>query len=170
MVAELTDQEKLFVENVLMGMTQTQAARAAGYSRPDNRASEMMQKPHIVATIQRGKHLLAKRSRMTKDRVVEIVARAVEIAEMQGDPRSMITGAAEFAKMFGYYEPERKEVTLSSEVKERQKQLQELSDEDLLALSGDEGYHDYIEGEYTTTTPDADQDEKVPALPSRKKG
>ena len=81
-----------------------------------------------------------------REKVMEIIEDAVEIARIQGDPRTMISGAQEFNKMQGFYAPERKHVTLETDKDARLKQIEEMDEQQLLEALGKE--QPYIDAEF----------------------
>jgi phage terminase small subunit len=73
----LTDKQKAFVQEYLIDLNASAAARRAGYSvRTANRiASENLAKPHIQAAIQKAMKEREKRTEITQDKVLQELAR-----------------------------------------------------------------------------------------------
>lgn len=71
---------------------------------------------------------------MNRRTVVNGMLKAVEMAEDLRQPSSMITGWKEIARMCGYYEPERREITLNVESKDLLQRIQTLPKDKLLEL------------------------------------
>lgn len=46
-----TEKQQIFIDKVVAGATQTEAARAAGYSGPGNQAYHLMRLPHVAMKI-----------------------------------------------------------------------------------------------------------------------
>ena len=107
-IMSLTPKQKIFVESLIKGQTQSLAARSAGYSNIHVEANRLMQMPKIheaVAYLHR-KH--EKASQMTRKKVMDGLLEAIEMAKMQAEPATMVNGWREIGRMCGYYAAERK--------------------------------------------------------------
>lgn len=82
---------------------------------------------------------------MNRKTVLNGMLKAIEIAEDQCQPSSMISGWKEVARMCGYYEPERREILLSVESKNLLEQIQTLPKAKLLELWHE---HEAVDGEF----------------------
>jgi hypothetical protein len=69
---------------------------------------------------------------MDRKQVLQGILEAIEIAKDMRQPSSMISGWREVGRMCGFYEPERREITLSVDKKELMKELRNMSTHDLL--------------------------------------
>jgi hypothetical protein len=78
--------------------------------------------------------MLAKASGISRKRVLEGFLEAIELAKIQADPSAMIAGWREIGRMCGYYEPEKKEISLSVDASALYNRLRELPDEVLLRI------------------------------------
>jgi phage terminase small subunit len=128
------DRMLLFVQNVVNGMNPTAAARAAGYSQYERHAKRLMAKPFVKKMLAFAAEVSAKKKRITRDKVHEMVMEAFDIARTSADASSMVRAASELNRMNGFYEPERHVIELSSNVKEAQEALSQMSDDELLQL------------------------------------
>lgn len=126
----------------ITGFTPRQAALQAGYkSKRDYMKWE--DDPYVQEQITLHVKRTRKEAVYTRDKVMEIVEDAVEVARIIADPTAMIRGAQEFNKMQGYYAPEKKEVFVSVEHTQRLQQMEEMSEEELLiALDKEQPYID----------------------------
>ena len=95
------------------------------------------------------RNLLA--TNMSRKKVMEGLLESIEMAKDQRQPNSMITGWKEIGRMCGFYEPERREITLSVNSKEILEELTTLSKDKLLEMAADQ---DAIEGELVLVPPD----------------
>lgn len=130
----LTDLERKFVENFAFGMTQSQAARVAGYANPFERAKELLRKPHIIAAIDVLRTQNAERIDVSRKDVLEGMKEAIDMARSLQDPVAMIAGWREIAKVCGHYEPTRKQVDISINGHVALQKLEQLPDADLMKL------------------------------------
>ena len=72
----LTQKQKLFVEQYLIDLNATQAARRAGYSKRSamELGYQLLQKPSVVEAIQDAMQERSRRTQVTQDRVLEELA------------------------------------------------------------------------------------------------
>lgn len=136
----------------ILGFTPRQAALQAGYrSHADYMKFE--NDPYVVETLKNHVAEVTREAKWTRDEVLGVVERAVDIAEITADPTAMLRGAQEINKMQGYYAEETKHVKLDVDVNIRQKQISEMSEAELLEALGKE--QPYIDAEF----------EELPELP-----
>lgn len=149
-----SDNRLKYIEAREMGMYPAQAARYAGYKDPVKSARHLEHEdPIVMEAIAE----IEKRNRetlnMTREKVMEGLLDAIQLAKLNDDAGSMIRGFAEVNRMCGHYEPERKEVTIvSASAAERRRAISQASDEELLKLIGGK----MVEGEYEVLDEDAD--------------
>jgi phage terminase small subunit len=74
---ELTDKQRMFIEEYLIDLNATQAAIRAGYSEDTARqiASENLSKPYIQEAIQEAKQERIERTKITQDKVLQELAK-----------------------------------------------------------------------------------------------
>ena len=94
---------------------------------------------------------------MTRQRVMEGLLEAVEMAKIQADPTAMIAGWREVGKMCGYYEPVKKQIDVNITGNVVMERLNRLSDADLLKLIEDQTTS-ALEGEFIEVA-EGDEDE-----------
>ncbi len=143
--SKLTPQQQKFVDGIEMGLKPTQAAKAAGYSKPPQAAHQQMQKAPVKAALDTIHQRTRKNLRMTREKVEGGIMRAIEMAELQADPQSMIRGYAEINRMCGFYAPEQKEVKLSTNARRAKTQFESMPEEELLKILSSD---DVIDGEF----------------------
>lgn len=80
---------------------------------------------------------------ITRRDVVEGLREAIDLAQLKEEPSAMVAGWREIGKVVGVYEPKEVKVTHNGTIQHQLEQLEQLSDEELLAISSDE----VIEGE-----------------------
>lgn len=144
--APLTEMQRQFVVHLVdHGMTQTAAARAAGFAQPGTAANQLMQHPKIERAIAERRAEYAAASQVTKKRVIDGFLESIEMAKIKADPLTMIAGWREVGKMCGFYEPTKAKIEVSVQGQVLLQRLNGLSDEELLKLS--EGDPTVLEGE-----------------------
>lgn len=141
----LSPAQQRYVDLRLQGLTMAAAARAAGYS--DDRG-ELKSHPVIVELINAGRVNFGKQVGMTREKILEGLEEAIDLARIKGDPASMVAGWREVAKVTGHHAPKQSEikVTHTGTVNVAQ-QLQKMSDDELLQLI--QQPTDSLEGEFT---------------------
>lgn len=150
----ISPKEREFVRlYVVEGKPVTVAAREAGFTSGDS-YKLLLAKPAVVAQIRASQYEIAKTLKVTRNKVLEGMMEAIEIAKVQEDPTAMIRGWTEVGKICGYYE---KKVVLKDERKAATDNLKSLSTEDLVALAtGKKSVADLLpetlEGEFSEVT------------------
>ena len=124
-----------FCENVLLGMSHTQAAKAAGYS--STHGSRLMKKPEVKTYLETQRYAMRRAAIVTREDAIQGFLHAIQDAKLLSDPNAQIAGWREVARMLGFYEPEKKELKLSLSQEETRKQLEALPEDELLKLVGD---------------------------------
>lgn len=144
--APLTEMQRQFVTYFVdHQMTQTAAARAAGFSNPGTAANQMMQHPKIERAIAERRAEYAAASQVTKKKVIDGFLESIEMAKIKADPLTMIAGWREVGKMCGFYEPSKAKIEVSVNGQVLIQRLNTLSDEELLKIA--EGDPDVFDAE-----------------------
>lgn len=149
----LTEQQKIFVDQIMKGKGPNVAARIAGYSQPDAQGYTIAKSPKVQAAIKylHKKHEQA--SQMTRKKVMDGMLEAIDMARMQADAGVMIAGWREIGRMCGYYAPEVKKIDINISAKRVIDKLETLSDADLVKMIEDSSQ--VIEAEATEILEDA---------------
>ena len=143
----LTEKQRMFVHHLVHDkLNQTAAARLAGFNQPATAANSLMKNPKVLAAIAEERAEYAKASGMTKRKVIEGFAEAIDLARIKADPVAMIAGWREIGKMCGFYEATKTKVEVSVQGQVLIQRLNTMSDEELLALV--EGDPSILEGEF----------------------
>jgi Terminase small subunit len=129
---ELTNMQKEFVKNYCLGMQQTQAARSAGYKHPSVDGYQLMRQPKIQDGIRVERTKYEHAGNMTRKKVLDGLAEAIDIARTTSEPASMVAGWREVAKICGYYAPETKRLELSVAGSIHVSQLENMTDDELV--------------------------------------
>lgn len=137
-----SDAEERFAHAIAVDRMHYEAALIAAGIRPGanprKKATALAAKPHVAARIAELRAETARANAMTKQKVMDGMLEAIEMAKVQADPLTMISGWREIGKMCGFYAPTRAEIAISVQAKEAQFALTKMSDSELLALSGEE--------------------------------
>jgi hypothetical protein len=131
-----------YINYRLIGFSPRQAALQSGYkSEADYMKWE--EDPEVQAALRN--HIQSNRREIlySRDKVMEVIEKGIDICEITGDGVGMIRGAQEFNKMQGFYAPEQKEIRISADIEVRKREMSEMSEADLLeALNKDQPYID----------------------------
>ena len=153
----LTTRMKEFVKLWAQGETILSAAIRAGYNDGGTYAYRLAKDPAILKIYHREKEAYAAAVGMTRQKVMEGLLEAVEMAKIQADPTAMIAGWREVGKMCGYYEPVKKQIDVNLTGNVVMQRLNKLSDAELLKLIETETAN-ALEGEFVEVLGD-DEDE-----------
>lgn len=148
--SKLTDKQRLYVENRLLGLNQTASARAAGYAEGScTSIGHQLEKNPVIKNvlILASKQALQKMS-IGREDVLKGLMDAVDTASTATE---LVAAWREIGKLIGAYEPEKVEHTHKLEDISREK-LAMMSDAELLTHAGDAEFRltddDIIEGEF----------------------
>jgi Terminase small subunit len=129
--------QRLFAEQYALDHNGAAAAVRAGYAPRSARqtAHDLLSDPDVRALVTQYEEEAAQRLAVTREKVLEELQVAIEVARLKGDPMAMIAGWREIAKMCGYYALERKKVEVSVDGEALQAKIAAMSDQELLALA-----------------------------------
>jgi phage terminase small subunit len=151
---EFTPKQREYVAYRVRGMTPYAAAKAIGdpthsyyLERWLNgpKGQKLLTEMEATATIARP---------VPRAVVVDNLLEATEMARAARDPMGMIAANREIGRMFGYYEPERKEFLIAESIEVVQREIRSLSDNALLQI---------VNRKRLTLTPDGKVVEDSPA-------
>ena len=115
-------------------MTRTQAAKAAGYPKPEIDGNRLLRQPEIQAFLEAEGKAYQDASGVDRKMVVEGMLEAIEMAKTMADPQTMIVGYRELSRMLGFNAPETKRVEVSVSGSVQVQQLEQMTDEELVKL------------------------------------
>lgn len=94
---------------------------------------------------------------MDRKQVLQGILEAIEIAKDMRQPSSMISGWKEVGRMCGFYEPERREITLSVDKKQVMEELKSMSTSELLEYAAKKDAEDNaLDAEFEVVEDDAE--------------
>lgn len=140
---DATPREAEFVRCMSMGMSPKAAAKHAGYSSPTIEGPKIAAQPNIAAAVREQQAKWEEANKITKRMVFDGFMEAAQMAKLQSDPIVMVAAYREIGRMAGYYEPQKRELTVSVTGSLVVQRIQQLSDDQLLKLVEGE----VIEGE-----------------------
>lgn len=150
----LSHQQKLYIQSRKRGLPKTQSAISAGYA--ERMADDIEKVPEVREEIEKHAALEKRRARWTRNKMLEKLERAIDMAEIQADPANMIAGLREVGKVEGYYAPEVKKIDITS-TKRLIGKYEVMSDQELLEVAEGEA-REVIEGDYRDVTDDAGEE------------
>lgn len=101
--------------------------------------------------MQKAHNQTQKAANMSRKKVMDGMLEAIDLARILEKPTAMISGWKEVGRMCGFYEPDRKEITLNVQGAQLEKELKSLPREELYRLMEQHGesLDSIIEGEAT---------------------
>lgn len=131
----LTDKQKLFIKHWAAGDSILGAAYQAGYSDSGQMAYRMVHDPAILKLYNEEKKKYEASVGMTRERVMNGLVEAIDMARTMADPNAMVAGWREVGKMCGYYAPVSVKVDVSVTDNTAYGRLNRMSDAELLELA-----------------------------------
>lgn len=127
-----TPQQVRFVEAWAEGNSVYASAVRAGYTDNGNYAYEMARNPKVIARYNEIKKKFEAAANMTREKVMDMLQEAYNMAKLQAEPMAMVAAAREVGKMCGYYAPVEKKIKIEGNV--TLDKMNRLSDDELLQL------------------------------------
>ena len=151
-VLALEPMERKFCALMAEGITASDAAHRAGYADPGKAAKQLLQRPPIRRALNYMIERTMQNSEITREDIIAGFQDAISIARQQSEAMTMIAGYREIGRMLGMYEAKVK-IEVSGPATEIQRQLQGMSDADLLKLIHERSaVLPPLEGEYAEVT------------------
>jgi len=152
----LTDQQKRFVVAVGQGLSQTAAARHAGYKFASVEGYQLMRNPRVLVALEKERTKYEHASMMSRKKVIDGLVEAIDVARLQAEASSMVAGWREIARICGYFAPETKQINISVNGAIRVAEIEQMTDDELSKL--------IMDGESTRLDDDDDLPEEDLAL------
>ena len=132
----LTPRQQFFVDFYVTCRNGAEAARRAGYAAPSARitASRLLTKANVKSALAVAEAKLARKSDITKAKVIEELLDACDVAKQRMDGGNMIRSMCEISKMLGFYKVEAKSREPRAENKDLSARLDALSDQELMDI------------------------------------
>jgi phage terminase small subunit len=113
------------------------AAVRAGYAPASAKvtASRLLTKANVRAAVEAAEQEVEAQLRLSKQKVLDELQTAIDMARLKGDPMGMIAGWREIAKLCGFYAPEVRKVELTAGQSRTRQEFEAMSDEALLLIA-----------------------------------
>ena len=147
---DLTDQDRIFVEGLLRGLSQVAAATAAGYNSPARMGTRKAKEPHIVAALEEGRRISAQATGITREKLNDMLMNAYYNAATSGEQVSAVMALAKINGLIEQKSTVKVQHSLTSPTDESD--LTQLPTEELMRLARAEPRL-LIEGEFKDVTP-----------------
>jgi len=133
----MTPKQARFIAEYAVDGNGAGAAVRAGYAPGSAKvtACRLLTQANVREALQASQQATARRLELDRQRVLDGILEAIELARVRADCHAQIRGWAEIAKLMGYYAPETRRVDLSAEGRGRMARLEGMKDEELLALA-----------------------------------
>ena len=133
---KLTVRQGKFVDHYALCGNAAEAARLAGYSARSARVTgpENLSKPAVKDALAARQRVFQSKMGVAKQDVVNGLLSAIQMGREQQNPAVMIAGLVQIAKLCGFYEPEKVNLTLSAGGKRLRAKFSAMSDDELLAI------------------------------------
>ncbi len=130
----LTEKQKLFIKHWAAGDSILGASYRAGYSDNGTYAYRMVKQPNILVLYQAEKAAYEEAAQMSRKKVMDMLLKAYDHAELAGEPASMVSAAREVGRMCGYYEPVKQKIDITVNGSVIHRRMESMSDSELLEL------------------------------------
>lgn len=132
--------KQLFVENMMLRLSPVDAARVAGFTTNlANIAKKLLADEDVCAMIEGYKQQLIEKYDVSRERVLQNLVDATEMARVQADPKSMVMALKEVSEVQGYHAP--RQVSMNSSVNittsNAKSRLRHVTDAELAELAGE---------------------------------
>lgn len=97
-------------------------------------ATRLLKNANVQAAIAERQATNAERFDLNREAVIAELQTAIEVAKEQKNPAAMISGWREIAKICGFYQPTTHEVRLTDSQVSMLRNLEAMSDEELIAI------------------------------------
>lgn len=133
---KLTTRQALFVDHYALCGNAAEAARLAGYSARSARVigPETLSNPAVKAALQARQRVFQAELQLTKEDVIAGLLSAVQLGREQQNPRAMISGWVQIAKLCGFYEPQVTQIEVPGGSARLMAKYAVMSDAELLAI------------------------------------
>ena len=140
--AVLTDMQKDYADAKMLGETNAEALRIAGYA-PTNVDIEK-RSAEVAAYLAEARKGIVDATTLTRLDVIQGILNAIEMARTMSEPATMIAGYEKLAKIMGFNQPEVKKLDITINGARVRHKMEMMSDAELLQIA--EGAT--IEGEF----------------------
>lgn len=132
----MSPKESKFVREYLVDGNGAAAAVRAGYGVGGAKvaACRLLTKDNVQKALQAHQNADANRLGLAREDVLAGLLGAINQARMQANPRAMISGWRQIARLMGFYTPEVRETKLSASAQATTDRYEAMSDAELLEI------------------------------------
>ena len=126
-----------FAKHFVLSGNAAEAARRAGYAPGSARvtACRLLADPNVASAVRTYQREHEAQLQLSRERVLDELVEAIEVARAKQDPAAMIAGWREVGRICGYYTPERDvKVHVNIAAKRVIDRMETMSDAELTAL------------------------------------
>lgn len=133
----LSPRRTKFVNEFMLDFNGSRAARAAGYAVSGARvtAHRLLTNANVKLAIAVKARDLAHHYSLSKQKVVNEICAAIEVAKSESDVNAMIRGWVEVAKLMRFYDVEEMQPKATDDNKALKFKLEQMSDDELMAIA-----------------------------------
>lgn len=151
-----TPMQKAFVKEMMAGFSPVQSARRAGYKFAKAVYADVLEAPVVQLMLKREQAKHEKKADMTRQKVMDGLKEAVDMARMAADPNAAVSAWREIARICGYYAPEQKKIDISINGQVHVNRIENMSDDELSKI---------IDGESEVVFNEEDDPTLLPRFP-----
>ncbi len=144
----MNEKEQQYVEQRLLGLSPWQAAKRIGSGFPERDYKSMEARPEVKQALEAGFAENRQRFEVTRQDVIDGIKEGIQVAKLTDDAGNIIKGWTEIAKVCGLVAPEKKELTVNTDVPLLPSQLHSVPDALLLKLIGRTRELEIIDGDF----------------------
>lgn len=130
----LTEMQRMFVKNWATGESILSASFRAGFTDRGTQAYRLAKMPNVIRLYDEEKMAYEKSADMSRKKVMDMLIKSFEHAELAGEPASMVAAAREIGRMCGYFEPIKHQVSVNVQGNVVHQRLNKMTDSELLEL------------------------------------
>lgn len=136
--SSLSPRQLAFVEQYSVHGNASRAAREAGYpsASAHTTSNRLLKNEKIRAVLAARRAETAQRMALDRERVIQELRAAVEVARTKGDASAMIAGWREIGRMLGFYEPEVLRIDVNLDGDRLMQRIRAMTDAEVLRLAG----------------------------------
>ena len=133
----LTARQARFVDEYVICMNATEAARRAGYSPKTARVigQENLLKPAVKKALEARQEAFRAQLGVTRQDIVAGILNAIQMGREQRNPAVMIQGCVQLAKLLGFHEPEVLKVDMAVDTASLEAKFAAMTDKELLTIA-----------------------------------
>lgn len=151
----LTEKQRALIDHIANGESVYSAAKRAGYNDNGMSAYALLKDPAVQQLIAQRKAVVERQTGMTRQKVMNGLLEAAEMAKLMAEPSSMVAAWREIGKMCGYYAPVETRVRVEGNIV--LDKMEKLTEAELLELV--QGAQAQIS---QSITPQEDADDEIP--------